>query len=119
MTIAGKPLPHESARGHVTGGAIYTDDLLGRVPNLLHAWPVTAPHAHARVTSLDAAPALEEPGVLTTLTAADVPGEGDTGPSRHDEPLFPAEVMFHRQPVAWVLGETLDAAQRGAARVRV
>ena len=119
MTIAGKPLPHESARGHVTGGAMYTDDLLLRFPNLLHAWPVTAPHAHARVTGLDARPALEEPGVLTTLTASDVPGEGDTGPSRHDEPLFPTEVMFHRQPVAWVLGETLEAAQRGAARVRV
>ena len=33
----GKPLPHESARGHVTGGALYTDDLLGRFPKLLHA----------------------------------------------------------------------------------
>jgi xanthine dehydrogenase large subunit len=119
MTIAGKPVPHESARGHVTGDALYTDDLLGRFPRLLHAWPVTAPHAHARVTRLDAAPALDEPGVVTTLTAGDVPGDGDTGPSRHDEPLFPNEVMFHRQPVAWVLGETLEAAQRGAARVRV
>ena len=119
MPIAGEPLPHESARGHVTGAALYTDDLLARFPNLLHAWPVTAPHAHARVIRLDATPALEEPGVLTTLTATDTPGEGDTGPSRHDEPLFPSEVMFHRQPVAWVLGETLDAAQRGAARVRV
>ena len=27
--------------------------------------------------------------------------------------------MFHRQPVAWVLAETLEAAQRGAERVRV
>ncbi len=27
--------------------------------------------------------------------------------------------MYHSQPVAWVLGETLDAAQRGAARVAV
>ncbi|HEU5256220.1 MAG TPA: xanthine dehydrogenase molybdopterin binding subunit [Vicinamibacterales bacterium] len=119
MTIAGKPLPHESARGHVTGDARYTDDLLGRFPNLLHAWPVTAPHAHARVTRLDAAPALDEAGVVTTLTATDAPGDADSGPSRHDEPLFPGEVMFHRQPVAWVLGETLDAAQRGAARVQV
>jgi xanthine dehydrogenase large subunit len=118
MTIAGKPLPHESARGHVTGSAMYTDDLVGRFPRLLHAWPVTAPHAHARLTDLDAAPALEEKGVVTTLTAADVPGEGDTGPSRHDEPLFPREIMFHRQPVAWVLGETLEAARLGAARVR-
>jgi len=119
MTTAGKPFPHESARGHVTGEALYTDDLLGRFPNLLHAWPVTAPHAHARVKRLIAAPALDEPGVVTTLDAADAPGEADSGPSRHDEPLFPSEVMFHRQPVAWVLGETLDAAQRGAARVQV
>ena len=57
-------MPHESARGHVTGDALYTDDLLGRFPNLLHAWPVLAPHAHARVTSLDVAPALDEPGVV-------------------------------------------------------
>ena len=98
---------------------LYTDDLLGRFPHLLHAWPVTAPHAHALVKRLDATPALDEPRVVATLTAADAPGNADSGPSRHDEPLFPVEVMFHRQPVAWVLGETLEAAQRGAARVRV
>jgi xanthine dehydrogenase large subunit len=119
MTIVGKPLPHESARGHVTGEALYTDDLLGRFPHLLHAWPVTAPYAHARVKRVDAAPALDEPGVVTTLVATDAPGEADSGAARRDEPLFPSEVMFHRQPVAWVLGETLDAAQRGAARVQV
>jgi xanthine dehydrogenase large subunit len=118
MTITGRSVPHESARGHVTGGALYTDDLIGRFPNVLHAWPVLAPHAHAQVTLLDVTPALDEPGVVTTLTSADVPGEGDTGPVRRDEPLFPAEVMFYHQPVAWVLGETLDAARRGAARVR-
>jgi len=80
-----------------------------------------APHAHAEVLSLDAAPALSAPGVVTTLTAGDIPegGEGDTGPNRHDEPLFPSEVLFHSQPVAWVLAETLDAARQGAERVRV
>jgi xanthine dehydrogenase large subunit len=118
MSIPGKPVPHESARGHVTGEALYTDDLLPRFPQVLHAWPVPAPHAHARLESLDASEALAEPGVHTVLTGADVPGEGDTGPNRHDEPLFPHEVMFHQQSVAWVLGETLDAAQRGAVRVR-
>ena len=41
MTSVGRPLPHESARGHVTGEALYTDDLAGRFPGLLHAWPVT------------------------------------------------------------------------------
>ena len=117
MRIAGQPVPHESACEHVTGAALYTDDLLLRFPRLLHAWPVLAPHAHALVKSLDVAPALAEPRVATVLTAADVPGEGDSGCNHHDEPLFPTEVLYHSQPVAWVLGETLEAARRGASRV--
>jgi xanthine dehydrogenase large subunit len=117
MSTAGLPLPHESARGHVTGEARYTDDLLERFPALLHAWPVLAPHAHARVTRLDPEPALSQPGVVYVLTGRDVPGENDTGPAVHDEPLFPREVMFYNQPVAWVLAESLEAARLGAARV--
>lgn len=117
MKIVGQAVPHESARGHVTGEALYTDDLLSRFPGLLHAWPVLAPHAHARVVKLEAAPALDEPGVCAILTGADVTGENDSGAARHDEPLFPAEIMYHQQPVAWVLGETLEAARLGAARV--
>jgi xanthine dehydrogenase large subunit len=115
--IVGRAVPHESARGHVTGDALYTDDLTGRFQGLLHAWPVLAPHAHAMVISLDMTPALAEPGVVTVLTEDDVPGEGNTGANRHDEPLFPREILFHRQPVAWVLAEHADAARRGAARV--
>jgi xanthine dehydrogenase large subunit len=116
-TIVGRAVPHESARGHVTGDALYTDDLANRFPNLVHAWPVLAPHAHAILTRLDVAPALGAPGVITVLTADDVPGEGDSGANRHDEPLFPHEIMFHRQPVAWVLAETADAARRAAGCV--
>jgi xanthine dehydrogenase large subunit len=117
MTIVGRSVPHESAHGHVTGEARYTDDLLDQFPRLLHAWPVMAPHAHARLTALDPAPALQEPGVVTVLTRDDVPGEGDSGPSRRDEPLFPDEIMFHGQPVAWVLAHTPAAARQGAERV--
>lgn len=117
VSIAGTPVPHESARGHVTGDARYVDDLCGRLSGLLHAWPVLAPHAHAHVTQIDAAPALAVAGVVTVLTQDDVPGEGDSGANRHDEPLFPAEVMFYHQPIAWVLGETLEAARLGAEKV--
>ncbi len=117
MTIVGRPLSHESARGHVTGEALYTDDLASRFPRLLHAWPVLARHAQDRLRRLDVEPALAEAGVVTVLTRDDVPGEGDSGANRHDEPLFPAEVMYHHQPVAWVLAEGADAARRGAAEV--
>jgi xanthine dehydrogenase large subunit len=119
MRIAGQSLPHESAREHVTGEALYTDDLVLRFPGILHAWPVLSPYPHAFVVHLDADAAMETPGVIATLTAADVPGEGDSGANRHDEPLFPTEVTYHSQPVAWVLGETLEAARLGAARVNV
>ena len=110
-------MPHESAVAHVTGAALYTDDLCANFPDLLHAWPVVAPYAHALLTHLDASQAMEQPGVIATLTVADVPGEGDTGANKHDEPLFPIEVTYHSQPVAWVLGETQEAARLGAARV--
>ena len=48
----GRDVPHESADAHVSGQALYADDLSGRFPNLLHAWPVMAPHAHARVRGI-------------------------------------------------------------------
>ena len=111
MKWAGQALPHESARAHVTGGALYTEDLAARYPGTLHAWPVLSPHAHALVTRLDAGTA----GI--SLTAADVPGIGDSGSNRHDEPLFPQEILYHSQPVVWVLGETLEEAKQSAACV--
>jgi xanthine dehydrogenase large subunit len=117
MKYSGKSTPHESAEAHVTGAALYTDDLAGSFPGLLHAWPVMAPHAHAVLTQMDVSGAREVPGVVATLTGSDVPGEGDTGANKHDEPLFPEEVTYHSQPVAWVLGETPEAARLGALRV--
>jgi xanthine dehydrogenase large subunit len=114
----GLPVPHESAALHVTGAALYTDDLVYRTKGVLHAHPVQVPHAHARVTALRTAPALAVPGVVRVLTAADVPGVNDAG-VKHDEPLFPDEVMFYCHAVCWVLGETPEAARLGAAAVEV
>ena len=48
-----------------------------------------------------------------------MPGENDTGPARHDEPLFPSEVCFAGQAVAWVIAETEEEARAAAAAVRV
>ncbi|MBB6015346.1 xanthine dehydrogenase molybdopterin binding subunit [Deinococcus radiopugnans] len=114
----GDAVPHESASAHVTGHALYTDDLGVRLSNLLHAWPVQAPHAHARVTRLDYSQALNVSGVVRVLTAADVPGANDAG-VKGDEPLFPTEVMYHGHPVCWVLGDSIDAARLGAQAVEV
>ncbi len=116
--VVGQTMPHESAALHVTGAALYTDDLYPRTKDVLHAYPVQAPHTHARVTALRVDPAYAVPGVVRVLTADDVPGVNDAG-VKHDEPLFPSEVCFRGHAVCWVLGETLEAARRGAEAVEV
>lgn len=115
----GKAIPHESAEGHVTGEALYTDDLAPRFSDVLHAWPVTVPVAHANIVSIDASEAERMPGVACVLTDADVPGEGNVGAARKDEPLFPTVVEFHNHPVAWVLAESEPQARAAAAKVVV
>jgi len=114
----GLAVSHESAEEHATGTALYTQDLAGRTLGTLHAWPVQAPHARARVTGLGAQAACQVPGVVRVLTADDVPGVNDAG-EKHDEPLFPSEVMYYGHAVGWVLGETLEAARQGAEAVEV
>ena len=115
--VVGRPAVHESAALHVTGAAVYTDDIAARSHGVLTAWPVPSTVAHARVT-IDVAPAYDVPGVARVLTADDVPGVNDAG-VKHDEPLFPTEAMFFGHALVWVLGETTDAARQGAAAVTV
>lgn len=112
-------LSHESAIGHVTGSALYVDDVARR-REMLEVWPVTSSHAHARITSLDVSEALGEPGITCVLTAKDVPGMNDVGAVRHDEPLFAdGEVLYHGQVIALVVGASADLCRRAAAKVKV
>lgn len=117
--IVGETHYHESALEHVTGRALYTDDLGGRLTNLLHAYPVQSTIAHAELKSVDTSAAYEIPGVVRVITAEDIPGVNDQG-TRDDEPMLPVdEIMFYGQPIAWVFADTLEAAKEGAAHVSV
>src|SRR5262249_53876363 len=116
--VVGLAVSHESADLHVTGAALYTQDLVGRTHGTLHAWPVQAPPPHARAPSRRPGAAYDGPGVVRVLTAEHVPGLNDAG-EKHDEPLFPSEVMYYGHAVCWVLGETLEAARQGAEAVEV
>ncbi len=118
---ASRALAHESAVGHVTGGALYVDDVAKR-RDMLEVWPVCSPHARARVVSIDTTEAAKEPGVAIVLTAKDVPGMNDVGAVRHDEPLFApegGEASFHGHVVALVVGESYEACRLAGAKVKV
>jgi xanthine dehydrogenase large subunit len=101
-----RPLPHESALGHVTGEACYVDDL-PTPPGTLHGMVLSSPHACARIASADARRALEVPGVDAVLFARDLPAANQVGPVVHDEPLLAdGEVHCVGQHVAVVFAET-------------
>jgi len=111
--------PHESARGHVTGEALYTHDVALR-RGALHVWPVQSKEARASLIRLDTARAAAAPGVRAVLTAADIPGLNNTGPSRHDEPLFAGdEIQFHGQLLAAVIADTPEQARQAAAWIDI
>jgi xanthine dehydrogenase large subunit len=117
VSSVGQRQSHESAVGHVTGRAIYTDEQ--RPPlGLLSVCPVLAPHARARILKINCAAAQALSGCVAVLTATDVLGENDTGVTVHDEILLPtAEVTYWGQPIAWVVAETEAIARTAAAQV--
>lgn len=119
MSSSSKPMQHESAVGHVSGRAAYTDEQ-HPPEGLLSMYPVLSAHAHGRLLRIDSTVAERSAGVVTVLKAADIPGENNTGPILKDEPLLPVDrVQFHSQPVAWVVAENEGAAKRAAALVKV
>ena len=113
------PVRHDSAVGHLTGRALYIDDL-PVVPGTLHAALVLSPHPHARISRIDLARALASPGVVAAIVANDIPGKNDIGPIRPDEPLLPREVVeYEGQPVVAVAADTLDNAREAAKLVAI
>jgi xanthine dehydrogenase molybdopterin binding subunit/xanthine dehydrogenase small subunit len=111
--------PHESAHKHVTGEAIYVDDV-AQPQGMLEVWPVCSPHAHAKILRRDAAAARAMPGIAAVLMAEDVPGLNDVGAVRHDEVLLADnEVLYHGHIIALVVGETEELCRAAAAQVVV
>lgn len=106
---------HESAALHVTGAAVYVDDL-PPPHGMLIAWPVTSPHAHARIVAYDASQARTMPGIHAVLFASDIPGINDGSPYSHDEEVLAAHTVLHvGHRVALVVGEN-EATCRAAAK---
>jgi xanthine dehydrogenase large subunit len=114
-----RPVKHDSGEKHVTGRAVYTDDI-AEPAGLLHVHIAYAGFARGRVKA-DLSAVAAAPGVVAVLTGDDVPGENDVGPVRHDEimlALVGAEgaVHFEGQPLFAVVAETRRAARLAAGK---
>ena len=113
-------IAHDSARKHVTGAAVYVDDI-PEPAGTLHAAPGLADKAHARIRSMDLAAVRASPGVIAVLGAADIPGANDVSPiGAGDDPVFATDlVLFHGQVLFAVIAESQVAARRAARLAKV
>jgi len=111
---------HDSAHKHVSGTAVYIDDIT-EPAGTLHAGLGLATVAHGKIKSMDLSAVRAAPGVVAVLTAKDVPGDNDISPSgMHDDPILAdGEVLFYGQPVFCVVAETRDQARRAARLAKV
>jgi CO/xanthine dehydrogenase Mo-binding subunit len=102
----------------VEGRFAYASDL--SVPGMLWGDTLRSPHPHARVVSIDIAPALALAGVHAVLTHADVPGRKTYGLEFPDQPVLASErVRYHGEPVAIVAAEHPEQARRAVAAIAV
>ncbi|MFC3125579.1 xanthine dehydrogenase family protein molybdopterin-binding subunit [Pseudoroseomonas globiformis] len=114
----GQPLTRRDGWLKVTGTARYAAD--NHPDGVLHAVLATSSIARGRVERLDEAAARRHPGVVEVMTPANRPPlalhpDEKTGPfSFRTEALQDNTVRYAGQPIALVIGETLEAATEGA-----
>ena len=114
----GESAPRPDGVPKVQGTFAFGGDL--SVEGMLFGATLRSPHPHARIVSIDIAPALAIGGVRTVLTAEDVPGEMLYGLEQRDQPVFASEVVrYHGEPVAAVAADHPEIAQRAAAAIEV
>jgi len=111
-------LSHDSAIKHVTGEAVYINDIPAN--RQLNCRVVYSRLAHAKILSVDISDALKVKGVAAILTSRDIPGENQMGPVVDDEPcLAENEVTFIGQAIALIAAETDEAALEAEKLIQI
>lgn len=116
----------------LTGAGQYTDDI--QLNNLVYAYFVRSPHAHANIKSIDKSAALAAPGVVAIYDGQDVAADNVGGlpcgwliTSVDGEPmkepphpiLANGKVRYVGDHVAMVIAQTLEQARNAAELVEV
>ncbi|GAA3622986.1 xanthine dehydrogenase family protein molybdopterin-binding subunit [Streptomyces chitinivorans] len=114
----GASLQPADALAKVQGTFPYAADLWAE--GLLWAAVLRSPHPHARIVSIDTAPAAEMPGVRAVITHEDVPGDATHGRRVADRPAFARDTVRHYgEPIAAVAADHPDTARLAAAAIAV
>ncbi len=124
MSNVGQPLDRTDGLLKVTGEARYSAEF--QVPRLVHAVLVQSTVPAGRITRVDTHVAQAMPGVLLVMTHENAPRLPNGGKPALEPPagrvlslLQDDQVHYNGQPVALVVGDTLEHAQAAARMVRV
>jgi xanthine dehydrogenase YagR molybdenum-binding subunit len=118
--LVGTGIDRVDGRKKVTGTATYAAEV--QVANVAHAVIVGATIGRGRVTAIDTRAAQAAPGVIAVLTHDNAPRF--PGVAAKAEPndrvvqgLQDDQVLYHDQPIAVVVADSLEHAQHAAALV--
>ncbi|HEY9787477.1 MAG TPA: xanthine dehydrogenase molybdopterin binding subunit [Candidatus Obscuribacterales bacterium] len=119
MSSVGKNIPHDSARGHVTGESVYIDDMPFAKNELLVDF-VGSPVAHGRIRGIDSSAAEKIPGVVACFTYKDLGGINKFGPILQDEVLLCEDhSSFIGEPIVVIAAENHKALKKAKKAVRI
>ena len=123
----GARIPRNEDPRLLRGLGCFVDDV--RLPDALHAAALRSPHAHARISRIDASPARHLPGVRLVLTAADLAALNQPSPlliphpalthPRTQRPLASDEVRYVGEIVAFVVADDRYIAEDAAELIEV
>ncbi|WP_299874643.1 xanthine dehydrogenase molybdopterin binding subunit [uncultured Cocleimonas sp.] len=114
-----KSHPHESAHLHVSGEAVYVDDI-AEVNGTMYAALGLSERPHALIKSMDLSAVEAAEDVVAVLTAKDIPGENECGPIVQDDPILAdGLVQFVGQPMFVVVAKSYMAARRASVLAKV
>jgi CO/xanthine dehydrogenase Mo-binding subunit len=121
----GKGLARKEDNRLLRGRGKFIDDI--KLHNMLYLKFVRSPYAHAKVTSLDTSAAEALPGVICTLTGAEIAKQTnpfiEIGPDPFakikDYPLAVSKVRYQGEPVAAIVATSPQIADDAAELVQV
>jgi CO/xanthine dehydrogenase Mo-binding subunit len=123
--FVGQSIPRKEDKRLVQGQGLFFDDVRRHGMGYVHF--VRSPYAHARIVSIDVAPALELQGVYGTITGDEVAIQTDPffemstppGSEIKDYALAVGKVRHMGEPVAAVCAATRELARDAAELVEV
>ncbi len=116
--VVGQSVIRKDAWAKVTGWLAYADDL--HAPAMLYARALRSAYPHAEILNVDTSQARDVPGVVSVLTADDVPGLNRFGLINADQPVLADDrVRYIGDAIACVYAETVAAAEEALGKIAV